>query len=84
MHVYSVIAIQTCLLLFLQFGDQILLSNFAARKACHAGSGLLMLLLRSEELEARCVHPIICAGSLLDAFSWPYLTSLPDQTTPGP
>lgn len=51
--VYAVIAAQTCLLIFLQFGENVLPSVFVARKACHAGSGFLMLYLDSTELVAR-------------------------------
>ena len=52
-NVYLVIAVQSALLLFLQLGEKLLPSNFLARKACHAGSGFLMLYLDSRELVAR-------------------------------
>jgi hypothetical protein len=64
MHVYAVIVVQTLLLLFLQFGEPLLPSNFAARKACHAGSGFLMLHLRSDELEARLFVYLVVVTSL--------------------
>lgn len=48
-----VILVQTVLLLFLQLGEKVMPSAFAARKACHAGSGALMLLLDPEEWIAR-------------------------------
>mmetsp|Transcript_20979 Transcript_20979/g.30814 ORF Transcript_20979/g.30814 Transcript_20979/m.30814 type:complete len:203 (+) Transcript_20979:185-793(+) len=51
--VYLVIAVQSCLLFFLQFGERFLPSNFLARKLCHAGSGLLMLYLDAKEVIAR-------------------------------
>jgi hypothetical protein len=51
--VYFVIAVQSALLLFLQFGETLLPSNFIARKACHAGSGFLMLFLDSRDHVAR-------------------------------
>ena len=73
MHVYAVIAVQTLLLLFLQFGDAVLPSTFAARKACHAGSGFLMLHLRSEELEARLFVYSVVAVSL--GMTWKLLPS---------
>jgi hypothetical protein len=52
-NVYLVIAVQSTLLLFLQFGERLLPSNFIARKACHAGSGFLMLYLDSRDPVAR-------------------------------
>mmetsp|Transcript_31542 Transcript_31542/g.57980 ORF Transcript_31542/g.57980 Transcript_31542/m.57980 type:complete len:208 (-) Transcript_31542:98-721(-) len=48
-----VIVTETLLLLFLQFGEKIMPSNFAARKICHAGSGALMLLLDPQDPMAR-------------------------------
>mmetsp|Transcript_529 Transcript_529/g.1040 ORF Transcript_529/g.1040 Transcript_529/m.1040 type:complete len:207 (-) Transcript_529:34-654(-) len=48
-----IIVIETLLLLFLQFGEKIMPSNFAARKICHAGTGALMLLLNSKDWLAR-------------------------------
>lgn len=71
MNVYTVIAVQTLLLLFLQFGESVLPSNFAARKACHAGSGLLMLQLRSEEVEARIFVYMVVVTSL--SMTWKLL-----------
>eukprot|EP00438_Fugacium_kawagutii_P019512 Skav235645 [mRNA] locus=scaffold358:583803:588065:- [translate_table: standard] len=53
LSVEVIIALQTALLIFLQFGDKALPSLFAARKACHAGSGALMLLLDSRDPIAR-------------------------------
>jgi hypothetical protein len=52
-NVFLVIAIQTLLLVFLQFGEVYLPSNFLARKSCHAGSGFLMLYLDSNSVIAR-------------------------------
>mmetsp|Transcript_17654 Transcript_17654/g.39971 ORF Transcript_17654/g.39971 Transcript_17654/m.39971 type:complete len:201 (-) Transcript_17654:129-731(-) len=66
--VWAVIAIQTCLLGFLQFGEKALPSLFAARKACHAGSGLLMLLLDSTDPVARCYVYLVVVTSL--ALTW--------------
>ena len=48
-------ALRMCLLLFLQFGEAILPSNFLARKCCHAGSGFLMLLLEVNLLVRRAL-----------------------------
>jgi hypothetical protein len=73
MDVYTVIVVQTLLLLFQQFGDVVLPSNFAARKACHAGSGLLMLQLRSEEVEARVFVYLVVVTSL--SMTWKVLPS---------
>eukprot|EP00927_Polykrikos_kofoidii_P055110 TRINITY_DN49420_c0_g1_i1.p1 TRINITY_DN49420_c0_g1~~TRINITY_DN49420_c0_g1_i1.p1 ORF type:complete len:251 (-),score=29.71 TRINITY_DN49420_c0_g1_i1:238-990(-) len=63
-NVWFVIATQTALLAFLQFGDKILPSNFAARKSCHAGSGLLMLTLNSNDPVARCFVYFVVFTSL--------------------
>lgn len=73
MNVYTVIVVQTLLLLFLQFGDSVLPSNFVARKACHAGSGFLMLQLRSEEVEARVFVYMVVVTSL--SMTWKLLPS---------
>lgn len=73
MDVYTVIAVQTLLLLFLQCGENVLPSNFAARKACHAGSGALMLQLHSEEVEARVFVYLVVATSL--SMTWKLLPS---------
>lgn len=62
--VYVIIAIQTVLLAFLQFGEKILPSNFLARKTCHAGSGLLMLLLDSYDIRARIFVCLVVFTSL--------------------
>merc|ERR1740121_1008435 len=62
-NVWVVIAIQVILLLFLQLGDKVLPSNFAARKACHAGSGALMLLLDSDDPVARYfIYSVVCSS----------------------
>jgi dolichol kinase len=53
MDVFLLIGVQTCLLIFLQLGDKVLPSTFAARKICHAGSGFLMLYLDSKHFIAR-------------------------------
>lgn len=66
--VYVVIVMQMLLLSVLQFGEQILPSAFVARKACHAGSGLLMLLLDSNNFIARCFVYSVVASSL--AMTW--------------
>eukprot|EP00122_Pirum_gemmata_P005822 Pgem_evm1s5313 len=50
--VYTIMFAETALLIVLQFSEKFL-SEFTARKMCHAGSGALLLLLRSEEWEAR-------------------------------
>jgi hypothetical protein len=60
LNVFVLIGLQTGLLLFLQFCDKVLPSNFAARKLCHAGSGFLMLYLDSTDAIARCyVYAVI-------------------------
>lgn len=73
MNVYTVIVVQTLLLLFLQFGESVLPSNFVARKACHAGSGFLMLQLRSEDMEARVFVYMVVVTSL--SMTWKLLPS---------
>eukprot|EP01051_Picozoa_sp_SAG22_P007209 SAG22_NODE_499_length_9725_cov_2.325784_2_plen_177_part_00 len=70
-NVFAVIAVQTLLLLVLQFGDRFLPSKFVARKTCHAGSGLLMLLLDSSDVVARCFVYAVVATSL--AMTWDLL-----------
>lgn len=70
-NVFFVIAVQTALLIFLQFGEKALPSHFAARKACHAGSGLLMLLLDSTDLRARCYVYLVVVFSL--AMTWRFV-----------
>lgn len=67
-NVFALISVQTSLLLFLQFGDKVLPSSFAARKACHAGSGLLMLYLDSTSPIARWYVYSVVAASL--AMTW--------------
>ena len=68
--VYLVIAVQTLLLLAVQFGDKLpmLSSKFVARKTCHAGSGFLMLYLDSTAIEARLFVAAVVATSL--AVTW--------------
>ncbi|CAJ1363753.1 unnamed protein product [Effrenium voratum] len=68
LSVQTIIALQTALLIFLQFGDKALPSLFAARKACHAGSGALMLLLDSRDPLARGFIYLVVASSL--AMTW--------------
>eukprot|EP00434_Breviolum_minutum_P023384 symbB.v1.2.020629.t1/scaffold1744.1/size103388/4 len=68
LSVQSIIALQTALLIFLQFGDKALPSLFAARKACHAGSGALMLLLDSRDPLARIFVYCVVVSSL--AMTW--------------
>jgi len=63
--VYCLMTIQSTLLLFLQFGETILPSNFAARKTCHAGNGLLMLFLDSKQVVARFYIYTVVTVSLL-------------------
>eukprot|EP00408_Alexandrium_pacificum_P057488 CAMPEP_0171172346 /NCGR_PEP_ID=MMETSP0790-20130122/9674_1 /TAXON_ID=2925 /ORGANISM="Alexandrium catenella, Strain OF101" /LENGTH=211 /DNA_ID=CAMNT_0011637205 /DNA_START=53 /DNA_END=688 /DNA_ORIENTATION=+ len=63
-NVFVIIAVQTTLLAFLQFGEKVLPSNFAARKSCHAGSGFLMLLLDSSDPIARWYVYSVVAFSL--------------------
>eukprot|EP00933_Yihiella_yeosuensis_P073504 TRINITY_DN8221_c2_g1_i1.p1 TRINITY_DN8221_c2_g1~~TRINITY_DN8221_c2_g1_i1.p1 ORF type:complete len:202 (+),score=32.00 TRINITY_DN8221_c2_g1_i1:116-721(+) len=65
LNVFTVIGIQTALLIFLQFGDKALPSLFAARKACHAGSGFLMLQLDSRNPIARLYVYLVVVTSLL-------------------
>lgn len=50
--VHSIMVRQALLLVFCQFSGK-LVSNFTARKLCHAGSGFLMLLLDPYEVESR-------------------------------
>jgi hypothetical protein len=64
-NVFVLIGIQTFLLIFLQLGDKVLPSNFAARKICHAGSGFLMLFLDSRDFIARWFVYSVVASSLL-------------------
>ena len=60
MHVLVVIAVQLLLLVFLQTSQSLLPSNFAARKACHAGTGILILQVKSVELQGRvCVYMMV-------------------------
>ena len=73
MDVYLVIGIQTALLLFLQFGDAVLPSNFLARKICHAGSGFLMLYLDSTDVVARLFVYSVVLTSL--ALTWKLVPS---------
>ena len=68
LSVQSIIALQTALLVFLQFGEKELPSLFAARKACHAGSGALMLLLDSRDPIARIFVYGVVISSL--AMTW--------------
>jgi len=68
LNVWVVIGLQTTLISFLQFGDTILPSLFAARKACHAGNGLLMLALDSKDPIARCYVYFVVVSSL--AMTW--------------
>mmetsp|Transcript_48374 Transcript_48374/g.78591 ORF Transcript_48374/g.78591 Transcript_48374/m.78591 type:complete len:202 (+) Transcript_48374:101-706(+) len=68
MHVFTVIGLQTSLLVFLQFGEKALPSLFAARKTCHAGSGLLMLSLDSTDPIARAYVYMVVVTSL--ALTW--------------
>eukprot|EP00746_Dinoflagellata_sp_MGD_P086695 gnl/MRDRNA2_/MRDRNA2_34337_c0_seq1.p1 gnl/MRDRNA2_/MRDRNA2_34337_c0~~gnl/MRDRNA2_/MRDRNA2_34337_c0_seq1.p1 ORF type:complete len:218 (-),score=28.51 gnl/MRDRNA2_/MRDRNA2_34337_c0_seq1:95-748(-) len=63
-NVFAVIAIQTILLLIVQFGEAILPSKFLARKLCHAGSGFLMLFLDSHDLIARLFVYLVIITSL--------------------
>ena len=70
-NVLVVIAIQTFFLLFLQFGDKIMPSNFLARKACHAGSGLLMTFLDSNDIIARTFVYSVIVTSL--SMTWKIL-----------
>ncbi|KAK3285243.1 hypothetical protein CYMTET_7140 [Cymbomonas tetramitiformis] len=69
-EVFVVIVVQTILLLFLQFGKTLLPSNFVARKACHAGSGLLMLLLNSRDVVARFFVYSVVFVSLGMTWKW--------------
>ena len=69
--VLAVIVAQIALLLVLQFAN--FGSNFAARKACHSGSGFLMLFLDASQYEARYFVYSVVAGSL--AMTW--ISSLP-------
>ncbi|CAE6947802.1 unnamed protein product [Symbiodinium microadriaticum] len=64
LHVTTVITLQTALLVFLQFGEKALPSLFAARKACHAGSGALMLFLDSRDPLARAYVYLVVVTSL--------------------
>lgn len=64
LHLYLVIPLQVVLLAFLQFGDKVLPSNFAARKICHAGSGFLMLQLDSRDAFARYFVYMVVGVSL--------------------
>mmetsp|Transcript_153439 Transcript_153439/g.491822 ORF Transcript_153439/g.491822 Transcript_153439/m.491822 type:complete len:204 (+) Transcript_153439:153-764(+) len=64
LSVYVVITLQSTLLTFLQFGEKALPSKFAARKACHAGNGLLMLYLDSTDQVARWYVYLVVAFSL--------------------
>lgn len=66
--VYVIIVIQSLLLLFLQFSESVLPSNFVARKLCHAGSGFLMLFLDSREIIARVFIYLVVVSSL--AMTW--------------
>ena len=75
MNVYTVIAIQTALLLFLQFGERVLPSTFLSRKLCHAGSGLLMLQLDPHDIVARAFVCTVVATSL--ALTWRLLPGAP-------
>lgn len=68
LSVHTIIALQTALLIFLQFGEKALPSLFAARKACHAGSGALMLLLDSRDPIARAFIYVVVVSSL--AMTW--------------
>merc|ERR1719384_2792228 len=74
-NVFFVIMIQTALLTFLQFGDKILPSNFAARKACHAGSGFMMLYLDSKDIIARYYVYLVVITSL--TMTWRLVPKLP-------
>eukprot|EP00927_Polykrikos_kofoidii_P061393 TRINITY_DN56229_c0_g1_i1.p1 TRINITY_DN56229_c0_g1~~TRINITY_DN56229_c0_g1_i1.p1 ORF type:complete len:273 (-),score=31.32 TRINITY_DN56229_c0_g1_i1:220-972(-) len=76
-NVWLIIAVETVLLLFLQFGEHVLPSNFAARKACHAGSGLLMLLLDSKDPVARCFVYMVVVVSL--SLTWRLVPSCVPQ-----
>lgn len=75
MNVWLVIALQTALLAFLQFGEFILPSKFLARKLCHAGSGLLMLQLDSHDPVARVFVYAVVLTSL--ALTWRLLPAIP-------
>jgi hypothetical protein len=63
-HLYLLIALQVVFLLFLQLGAKVLPSAFAARKLCHAGSGMLMLGLDSNDVQARVFVYAVVATSL--------------------
>ena len=65
---HTVMALITALIVFLEWGSTRLLSNFAARKLCHAGCGAGIMLLDSASLECRlCVWAV--AGSSI-AMTW--------------
>eukprot|EP00429_Kryptoperidinium_foliaceum_P060728 CAMPEP_0176081872 /NCGR_PEP_ID=MMETSP0120_2-20121206/40953_1 /TAXON_ID=160619 /ORGANISM="Kryptoperidinium foliaceum, Strain CCMP 1326" /LENGTH=198 /DNA_ID=CAMNT_0017415639 /DNA_START=75 /DNA_END=671 /DNA_ORIENTATION=- len=73
MSVHVVILVETLLLLFLQFGDKVMPSNFAARKTCHAGSGFLMMQLDSRDPIARWFVYAIVVVSL--SMTWRFVPS---------
>ncbi|KAJ1463184.1 hypothetical protein M885DRAFT_556897 [Pelagophyceae sp. CCMP2097] len=57
--------VMVCILVWIVLLEKVLpLSNFAARKLCHAGCGLGMLLLDSETIEARIFVAILAASSI--------------------
>eukprot|EP00397_Hematodinium_sp_SG-2012_P028720 GEMP01030264.1.p1 GENE.GEMP01030264.1~~GEMP01030264.1.p1 ORF type:complete len:216 (+),score=17.48 GEMP01030264.1:130-777(+) len=60
-ELWTLIAIESSFLCFLEFSHA--LRAFAARKMCHAGTGLLIMRLDSRNLIARCyVYMIVCAS----------------------
>jgi len=60
----SFLLVETVLLLVLELFPG-LLSQFAARKICHAGTGLLMLTLDSGEASARAAVWLVAVSSIL-------------------
>eukprot|EP00397_Hematodinium_sp_SG-2012_P038792 GEMP01042255.1.p1 GENE.GEMP01042255.1~~GEMP01042255.1.p1 ORF type:complete len:216 (-),score=15.75 GEMP01042255.1:1188-1835(-) len=59
--IWTLIAIETLLVCFLTFSHAV--PTFLARKLCHAGTGLLLMRMGTENLIVRCyVYMVVCAS----------------------
>jgi hypothetical protein len=67
MDFWNLVFAETCLLIFLEFGPRVI-TDFFARKICHAGSGALMLLLDPTDWRARYFVYLVVLSSL--AMTW--------------